>query len=292
MTGRTELAAQIGSLYHIGCGHDHSIELAAGDSFFNLPSFIDIPSLVEKALSRIFESKKADVDPDLFEITYSALDEAVTMGFGTIQYGQPNFEFAEHLRSSAALFSAKKTWAQATELAQLAIKENGHQRSWKEFRELAKPIVQDYNETWLKAEFNTAVRAARSAKEWKQYEENADLYPNLRYLASRAATPRDEHKKYYGITLPIMHDFWVHHLPPLDWNCLCGHEQTDEPEVEYKGDGPKVSKGLDNNPGLTGKLFSDSHPYNEGLTGNEKDNIAEKAKEYVTRRNEKRRQRG
>lgn len=260
------------------------MELRAGDRLFDLPSFIDIPGLISKALTRIFNTRKADVDPDLFELTFSALNEAVDLGYGKIEYGQPNYDFAEQLKGSAALFAAKKSWHQAKQLAKLAIKENGHQRSWKEFQELAAPIVGEYNHVWLKTEFNTAIRAARSAKEWKQYEENMHLYPNLKYLASRAANPREEHKPYYGITLPLTDDFWVRHMPPSEWNCLCGVEQTDDEVSDELPEGPEPAAGLDNNPGITGKLFSDSHPYNKGLTGNEKDQINEKAKNYVAKR--------
>jgi hypothetical protein len=286
MTGPSDLSIELAALYS---QHNHGhIELAAGDKWYDLPSFIDIPGLVSKALSRIFNSGKPDVDPDLMEITFSALDNAIDIGgLGGIEYGKPNYAFAQQIRDSAAMFSARKTYAQSKELARLVVKENGHQRSWKEFQKAAETVVQDYNQNWLKVEFNTAIRAARGAKEWKQYEENMHLYPNLKYLPSRAATPREEHKAFYGIIKPITDDFWVKHIPPSAWNCLCGVEQTDDDETEGTPHGPAVDKGLDNNPGITGKLFADSHPYNDGLTGNEKDDIDQKARNYVSNRSQR-----
>ncbi len=79
-------------------------------------------------------------------------------------------------------------------------------------------------------------------------------------MPSRAATPREEHKPYYGIVRPINDDFWIKHMPPSAWNCLCGVEQTDDEVTPVPAKGPKAAPGLDHNPGLTGKLFSDSHP--------------------------------
>lgn len=258
---------QLGSLY---TSHQHTINLAAGDESYSLPVFKNTKNLILKALKRVFKKQKQVVDPDLWKATYQTLEHAIEKGSASVQYNKPNFKLTKQLRESAALFAAKKSWAQATELAAIASSKEGTQISWKEFLEKAKPIIGDYNQRWLKAEFNTAIRAARQASLWTEYEANAHLYPNLRYMASRAATPREEHKPFYGIVRPINDDFWVKHLPPSEWNCLCGVEQTDDDETPLPANGPQPAKGLDNNPGLTGKLFSDSHPYAEAAqaTGN------------------------
>lgn len=277
------------TLYYQGCDHDHAetIELAAWDKLFELPTFLKVKELTEKALERIFESRKPDIDPDLFDITYTALETAIDKGFGAVKFGEPNFEFSEQLKDSAALFAARKTKKQAQALADLTVKPNGHVRTWEEFKSLSAPIVGDYNERWLKTEFNTTIRASRSAKDWKRYQETAHIYPNLEYTPSRAATPREKHKGFYGIILPLTHPFWIKHLPPGDWGCLCGVKQSRKeataPPENYEDE---TVKGLDNNPGITGKLFADSHPYNEGLTAKEKDETAQKAKEYVAKRSE------
>jgi hypothetical protein len=258
------LAAQLSTLYAHNCLH-----LAAGEEGEQpLPFLTSTKKLVLKALKRLFKAKgkvQSEVDPDLWQATFDTLDHAIKEGLdgtprGSIQYDKPNFKLTQQLRESAALFSAQKSWAQATELAKIAASKPGYQITWKEFKEAAKPIVGDYNERWLKTEYNTAIRAARQASLWKQYEATAHLYPNLRYMASRAATPRQEHKPYYGIVRPINDDFWIKHMPPSAWNCLCGVEQTDDDVTPLPVNGPTAQPGLDHNPGLTGKLFSDTHP--------------------------------
>lgn len=238
--------------------------MTAGDSY-NLPIFKNTKKLILNALKRVFKKEKQLVDPDLWKVTYQALEAGINKGIAQVQYNKPNFKFTKQLRESAALFAAQKSWAQAKQLAEIASSKDGHQITWKEFLEQARPIIGDYNERWLKTEFNTAISAARQASLWQEYEDSADLYPNLRYMASRAATPREEHKPYYGIVRPINDDFWVHHLPPSAWNCLCGVEQTDDEVTPLPENGPKPVKGLDNNAGITGKLFSESHPYAEAV---------------------------
>lgn len=232
---------------------------------FDLPIFKNTQKLILRALKRVFKKEKKTVDPDLWRVTYQTLEAAINKGTGQVQYNKTNYKFTKQLRESAALFSAQKSWIQAKQLAEIAASKDGKQISWKEFIEQARPIIADYNESWLKTEFNTAIRAARQAALWQEYEDSADLYPNLRYMPSRAATPREEHKPYYGVVRPLNDDFWIHHLPPSAWNCLCGVEQTDDEVTPLPVNGPKAAKGLNNNAGITGKLFSEEHPYAEAV---------------------------
>jgi len=278
------MAVPINQLY-FDCEHNH-VHLVAGDKTYELPSFLRIDELVAKALDRIFKKGKTDIDPDLFEITYKALEDSVDLGAGKIEYGKPNYALAQELKDSAAFFAAGKTEQQAKELAALRVRPDGKIRSWEEFHTLSKSVVEDYNEHWLKVEYNTGIRQSRAAVEWKKYESNADLYPNLEYMPSRAATPSEEHKVYWHIIKPIGDEFWKKHYPPSRYNCQCGASPTDDDPTGAIEQVSEPSPGLDNNPGQTGQLFSDNHPYIAKLTPEELKQVTKKAKEYVTRRNE------
>jgi hypothetical protein len=267
------------------CSHGH-LELKAGDKDYELPSFLNVSELVGKALKRIFKSRKADVDPDLMDLTYQALDEAINLGAGKIEYGKPNYDLAQQLRESAALFSSGKSWQEAEDLAALTVRPDGKIRTWEEFQTLAQPVVENYNQHWLKTEFNTGIKAARSAVDFRKWQEDADLYPNLEYMPSRAATPSEEHKVYWHVIKPIDDPWWTKHLPPSRYNCQCWARQSDEPVKGFDGPEVEPSPGLDNNPGLTGKLFSDNHPYIANLDEKQLKYVTKKAKEYVTKRNE------
>lgn len=66
------------------------------------------------------------------------------------------------------------------------------------------------------------------------------------------------------LTLPVDDPFWDHHYPGERWGCKCTCEQTDEPvnDLGVHDDIPDTaSKGLHGNPGQTGQLFSEDHPY-------------------------------
>jgi hypothetical protein len=144
--------------------------------------------------------------------------------------------------------------------------EDGNLKSFNQFKKDAQPFI-DTEYRHLKTEYNTAVRSARTASNWKKWERTSHLYPNLEYLPSRAAVPRAEHKVFYGTVLPMDHTFWAYHTPPLDWGCFCGITNTDkEVTADIPDNDVKVAAGLDNNPAKTKKLFSSSHPY-ESKTG-------------------------
>ena len=54
------------------------------------------------------------------------------------------------------------------------------------------------------------------------------------------------------------------HRPGDEWGCKCGLSSTDEPATDNSsvaGTGPTPSPGLGGNPGKTGMIFSEDHPY-------------------------------
>lgn len=82
-----------------------------------------------------------------------------------------------------------------------------------------------------------------------------------------SANPEAEHRVFWErkLTRPIDDPFWNKHRPGNRWNCKCSLEATDAPitplptEAEIRGDQPQ--RGLENNPGKDGQLFSNKHPY-------------------------------
>lgn len=220
-----------------------------------------IKGWITNAIRSIFLGKnKGGIEPNIFEAEATSITDAVESGLD-IRYNSPNFEFGLKLRESGLWFAARKSYSEANALAALLDNGKGGKRSWSEFRKLAQPIVGKYNQTWLKTEYETAVRSARIASQWKGMERTLDLYPNVEYLRTRSADPREQHLKYVGIILPFNHPWWDKHTPPLDWLCKCGIKSTDKPVTPIPDNLPEVPAGLQNNPGRSGNLFSEDHPY-------------------------------
>ena len=129
------------------------------------------------------------------------------------------------------------------------------------------PIASHQCGSWLRTEYDTAVIRAQQAAEWKRFERDKDVLPNLRWVPSTSPNPGADHRIYWGTILPVDHPFWSRHRPGDRWNCQCSLESTDEPAtgikhedaVDSRKNGPQ--KGLKDNPGKTGNLFGQDHPY-------------------------------
>ena len=175
--------------------------------------------------------------------------------------------FLEQLRTNNAVFSAFKTHRMQNDIARLLIDpETGQLKSFDKWRRDIKGITDHYETDWLQTEYNTAVIRAHQAADWKHFQEEADVFPNVRWMPTTSITPDPLHQHYWEtkLTLPVNHPFWDEHHPGDRWNCKCTLQQTDEPVNAEALDGwtpPLPMPGLDNNPAKDGKIFSDTHPY-------------------------------
>ena len=217
-------------------------------------------------LKRIYEKfdVKREIEPTLFNQTFNTINHAVDVSFGEVQFGEPNYNFVQALKRNNAVFAAFKTHRQQNDLAQLLVDEKGSPRSYSDFRKAATPIIGTYNAVWLKTEYNTAVKVARTAAIFADAERDRDLYPNLKWLPSRAVEPRSSHKAYYNMVRAFDDPFWLTQYPGNEWGCQCDIQKTDSTITDSAEKSPaKVEgvKGLDQNPYHTESIFSASHPY-------------------------------
>lgn len=241
------------------------------------------------------------IDPDLFTDSYTALNEAVDRAVKlSVKWGKPDKGFIQELKRNNAVFAAFKAHREQNDLAGLLVDDDGNARSFDSFRMAAAPVIGEYNVNWLQTEYATAVRVARTAVRFKQYEKDGDLYPNAEWLPSRAAEPRMSHRKYYHTVRRLTDPWWETHYPGCVWGCQCDMRNTDKP-VTHIGDNPAApgaepttvppseeagvrSPGLSRNPARSGELFSRDHPYfTSAYPGAEKavEGFVDSNKEYM-----------
>lgn len=246
--------------------------------------------VVDRALRRIYAEDfhpANEIETNLFNHTLAALNEATEKGFGKISYNHPDYEFLQELKYNNAVFAAFKTHRQQNDLFALLKNEDGTPKPFAQFKKDSEPIIGNYNVHWLQTEYNTAIKRSRIAVQLKQFEKEKHLYPNLKWLPSMAAVPRDGHKPFYNRVWAQGAPFWKSHRPGDEWGCLCSLTSTDEPvtggQISAK-DMPAASPGLDNNPADDGCLFSETHPYVKNGYGTVKARreLAERAADLAT----------
>lgn len=217
--------------------------------------------VLNRLRSKGFDVDK-DIEPDLFAHTFNQLDKALDI-FGSPEWGTPDRDFLEALRHSEAVFAAFKTHQQQKDLHEQLTDQEGMLKSFDQFRKDTEPIIQEYNVNWLRTEYDTAVRRARFAADWKRFEKDKDLYPNLKWLPSVSVNKREGHRVFYNRVWKADDPFWNTNYPGNLWNCKCGLTSTDEKITEGRTPSghDKPEPGLDKNPGITGEMFTDTHPY-------------------------------
>lgn len=243
---------------------------------------INLNKLINEAIRLIYGGDNDIVNKELFNISNNALQNAVNYVFDSEpEFGKNNREFINEFKFNTAIFSAFKNHKQTEEIKNLMTDENGNLRPFYKFKKLAIQISKEYNVKWLQTEYNTAVKSARTAVNYRNYLKTKHIYPNLEYIESSAENKRDRHLGYVGTILPIEHWWWNIHLPPADWNCACSVRQTDK-EVTPIPDAELVNEIFANNPGITAKFINiKKHPYYQETKEEDKEKVTRIAELYI-----------
>lgn len=177
----------------------------------------------------------------------------------------PPASFIDIVKNNTEVFSAFRVHRMQKDIAALMVGDDGKLKPFSQFAKDVKPYVSHQNRVWLETEYNTAVHRAQLASEWQQFERDADVFPNLRWVPTTSPNIGEDHRVFWNVIRPVKDSFWSVHRPGDRWNCKCSLEQTDKDITPVpngtieKGSTP--SRGLDNNPGKDGKLFNEKHPY-------------------------------
>lgn len=241
------------SHYYFGnhsCGHQYTASIAIDQKILN------------EVLQDYFDGKfeAGEIHHKLWEASYRTMSDGVLTGHGKISYTNNDIELINELKHNVAVYSAFKAHDQSKELQALLVDPEGKKRSWYDFRKEAAKVDDKYNKQWLEAEYNYATRAARSAKQWHEFERTSDLYPNLEYMPSRSASPRQSHQPYYGVVKPISDPFWDTMLPPNGWGCKCSVRKTKAGETGGSIEPAEQVPGIPGNSGKAKKIFTKDHP--------------------------------
>lgn len=220
----------------------------------------DYTGLIEKIAKQLYDGKitPSELSAELLLQTLDDVRAGLSEGVGKdfVNYetnGKRNLSLNQHLYR----FSGAKTYQELAKI-NFFLKDK---KSFSEFKKEALKINEEYNLRYLQTEYNTAKRSGEQATKWQKYQEQKELYPNLKYKTANDARVRESHRNQQDIIKPIDDAFWATWYPPNDFGCRCYVVQTDEkPTKGTPKENP--SPGFNNNVGLSNQVFSeDEHPY-------------------------------
>lgn len=187
---------------------------------------INIDQLINEAIREVYGNKGEElVNKKLFDITNDALQHGIDTSLARNDVDET---FVRQFKENAAVFAAFKNHQQTKEIAALMYDQDNKLVPFGKFRKQALSISEKYNEVWLRAEYNTAVKRARMAANLKEIEKTLHLYPNLEYIESNATDQRPEHLVFVGTVLDFFDPTWEWLMPPSDFGCDCSVRRTDK----------------------------------------------------------------
>ena len=226
--------------------------------------------ILEDFLRTVYEGfdTSNEIEPRMWRELLRILNQAAAQGLADGRYRpRHNDDFLRAIKHNNEVFAAFKVHAMGEAMSSKLLDEKGILKPFKQWLNDVKSISSHQVGAWLDTEYNTAVLRAHAAADWKEFERNKDVMPNLRWMPTTSPHAEKVHRAFWEkkLTLPVEHPFWAKHHPQDRWNCQCSLEATDDPasDDEVTKDLPEVRphRGLENNPGKDGKLINDTHPY-------------------------------
>ncbi|HLZ87662.1 MAG TPA: phage minor head protein, partial [Puia sp.] len=191
----------------------------------------------------------ADLDPGLFQFIKDKLITGAEggwgMSFSKVDYDTPDYKLLTTMQQNVYAFAGAKTYQELRALNDLLYDSGGRIVSFGQFRDKieqyrqqALQINDQYNKQWLQTEYNMAIAQGQMARKWQGYQENKDLYPNIKYMTAGDARVRPAHALLDGTVKPVDDPFWDKYYPPIDWGCRCDTVSSEGP----------ATKGMDSPP--------------------------------------------
>lgn len=172
--------------------------IAQGKSYFDAELFEYLSNDLLNAVRTTYERsiRNADVSYD-----YNAHDDA----------------FLTAMEMNLFHFSAAKTLAEIQELNKLF----RQSKNFADFTDKAAVVCTQFNKTWQKTEYETAVLTAEAASTYHRLKAKKYLYPYWMYETAGDDRVREEHRLLRGIILPVDDIRWNKIYPPNGWKCRC-----------------------------------------------------------------------
>lgn len=246
---------------------------------------------IEKLIRAVYSGKVTpfELPVDLYYTIADYLKKGLYQGFG-ITFGEltaelekgmkgafdaTDLELLTELRENVYIFSAAKTFQEVQDFTGAMVGEDGRMLTIKEFTEKVTSLDAQYNNNWIRTEYDTAYGQAQSAVQWNQIQKDKAVLQYLRYSAVLDDRTSDICAPLDGVTLEVDDPFWDKFMPLNHFNCRCTVEQLPtavetDPASAQRAEEATTAKMKEEgqelflmNPGKDRIVFSKDHPYFE-----------------------------
>lgn len=246
---------------HCGESHPQSMELLPKE----LTDKLDEEG--KKLIQKIYDGE--EYSDNVLQVIGEHLTKVVADNYTkiTADFTTPDTVMLTELRRNVWHFSAAKNYNELKDLSIALRDEKGKLKSFEDFEESAARIVEKYNKTWLRTEYNLAVASAQNAARWADFEKEKDVLPILQYQTVGDEHVRHSHAMLNGVKKRIDDPFWNTHFPPNGYGCRCEVIQSTEKSVTPNEKTPNIEIPalFRTNLAKTGLIFPQGHAYYDGI---------------------------
>lgn len=215
---------------------------------------------------QLLEGEDLNADA-LYKKTASQLIAAMNKGFGGTTFDDDDSRKALQSKFTQNIeqFSYAKTLTQFQLFKDAVFNEKGQVQSLATVKKAVADTGEVFNNNYLRAEHQYVVQTAIMAHKWETLDSEY-----LEFSTAGDSHVRASHKLFDKFTALKTDPIWMRLYTPLDWGCRCtvipGVAKNVSKEYNSEWANKVVDplvKGtiFDNNAALTGKVFTDKHPY-------------------------------
>jgi SPP1 gp7 family putative phage head morphogenesis protein len=165
---------------------------------------------------------------------------------------------------NGAQFSAAKTAAEGKMLQSAVFDEENQVKSFSKYEKDAKEITDISQKTWLRVEYETCRRQAVQGEQFRQMQNDADLYPYWVYRGMMDDREREDHVEMEGLVFKIGDSAADDCFPPNDFNCRCSAETVDD---DYLSENKLTTLSNDQAKQYRDDNVDEQFRYNAGVDG-------------------------
>lgn len=223
-------------------------------------------------LKKIFkgELKDGEIQHDYYFNVAKKLTDAVAKGLKGDSFKATDYRntLKAHLDHNVFAFSAAKNFEALQLYKSKLTDDNGKVVSYGNFRNAVTEVDVEFNDSQLRAEYNSAISMAQAADKWNSLQQ----YEYLEYRTVGDNRVRKTHKeldtKVFRRDDPLLDEIF----PPNDWGCRCtmipaarGAKADPQQKLAEAVNSASVKPYFKRNVGKTKMIFSNAHPLMQKL---------------------------
>ncbi len=257
------LTQRIEALYFPSCCDQVPEAINSGTTPANA---VDLDRAVNKAMKKVYDKKlkAGGIDEEVFWHWSAGIYREVLSGYGVnlsdLKYGTNDHVMITQLRHNAHVFAAFKNHHFTNELVNALVDENGKVRSESSFLKVAKGLGEKYDLNWYKTERVQALLSGRNAQRWQKIQSRKGTFPNVEYVTVKDDRTSQICKDLSGGVWSVDDPVLDRLAPSNHWRCRSFLRSTKK-ELNPKVTNEELADGFTNNPGKSGMVYGDDHPY-------------------------------